>query len=52
MTGDKQEQLRSKKAVFEANFKSGVWLNGHHEVCTHLLSGSLIQVQSRPALNT
>lgn len=24
MTGDKQEQLRSKKAVFEANFKSGV----------------------------
>lgn len=23
MTGDKQEQLRSKKAGFEANFKSG-----------------------------
>ncbi len=42
MTGDELEQLHSKKSVFEASFKSGVWLNGHHKVCTHLLSGSLI----------
>lgn len=42
MTGDELEQLRSKKAVLEANFKAGVWLNGRHEICTHMVSGSLI----------